>query len=287
MRAELLRGTGRAAIYATLIVLALAFLAPLVLMIVTSVRPLDDLRQGSMIAWPASVTFDPWIKAWSEACIGTQCTGLRAYYMNSILIVLPSTIISTALGAINGFALSKVRFPGAAILLVLITFGVFIPYQAILIPAAQLLGILHLLNKIPGLILLQTTYGIPICTLFFRNYYATLPDELFKAAKLDGAGFLSCLVYIALPLSGPIIAVTMIWQFTQIWNDFLFGVTFVSGSSQPIIVALNNLVNTTFGVKEYNVNMAATIITALPTLLVYIFAGKYFVRGLTVGSVKG
>jgi glucose/mannose transport system permease protein len=278
---------GRILLYALLTVFAIFFLAPLAVMVSTSLRPLAELTQGSIIGLPQNVTFDAWTKAWNQACIGTRCEGLQAFYMNSVLIVVPATVLSTALGAINGFALSKVRLPGAEILLVLIVFGVFMPYQAILIPAAQLLGKLGLLNTIPGLVLLQTAYGIPICTLFFRNYYASIPDELVKASKMDGAGFFRTFWYIILPLSPPIIAVTMIWQFTAIWNDFLFGVTFVSGSSQPIIVALNNLVNTTFGVKEYNVDMAATIITALPTLLVYVLAGKYFVRGLTVGSVKG
>lgn len=278
---------GKILLYTLLAVFALFFLAPLAVLVSTSLRPLAELTQGSIIGLPKNVTFDAWVKAWSQACIGTRCEGLQAFYMNSVLIVLPATVISTALGAINGFALSKVRLPGAELLLVLIVFGVFMPYQAILIPAAQLLGKLGLLNTIPGLVLLQTTYGIPICTLFFRNYYASIPDELVKASKMDGAGFFRTFWYIILPLSPPIIAVTMIWQFTAIWNDFLFGVTFVSGSQQPIIVALNNLVNTTFGVKEYNLDMAATIITALPTLLVYVLAGKYFVRGLTVGSVKG
>jgi glucose/mannose transport system permease protein len=278
---------GRILLYALLTVFAIFFLAPLAVMVSTSLRPLAELTQGSIIGLPQNVTFDAWTKAWNQACIGTRCEGLQAFYMNSVLIVVPATVLSTALGAINGFALSKVRLPGAEILLVLIVFGVFMPYPAILIPAAQLLGKLGLLNTIPGLVLLQTAYGIPICTLFFRNYYASIPDELVKASKMDGAGFFRTFWYIILPLSPPIIAVTMIWQFTAIWNDFLFGVTFVSGSSQPIIVALNNLVNTTFGVKEYNVDMAATIITALPTLLVYVLAGKYFVRGLTVGSVKG
>lgn len=277
----------RILIYAVLIFLAAFFVAPLLLMILTSLRPAEEIARGSIFALPGELTFYAWKKAWSEACIGTRCVGLSAFYLNSFLIVVPAAIISTALGAINGYALSKVRFPGADVLFALIVFGVFVPYQAILIPAAQVLGQLGLLNKIGGLILVQTIYGIPICTLFFRNYYKSVPDELVNAATIDGAAFWSIFFYIILPLSPPIIAVTLIWQFTQIWNDFLFGVTFSSGSSQPVIVALNNLVNTTFGVKEYNVDMAATIITALPTLVVYVFAGNFFVRGLTVGSVKG
>lgn len=277
----------RAVLYAVLLSLALFFLAPLALMLITSLRPTEDFRGQSIISWPGAWSLYAWTKAWGEACIGTRCVGLKAYYLNSFMIVIPAAIFSTALGAINGFTLSKLRFPGSNLLFILIVFGVFIPYQAILIPAAQLLGKLGLLNTIWGLILVQSVYGIPICTLFFRNYYASIPDELIKAAKIDGAGYWAIFFSIILPLSPPIIAVTLIWQFTAIWNDFLFGVTFSSGASQPVIVALNNLVNTTFGVKEYNVDMAGTIITALPTLVIYVLAGKYFVRGLTVGSVKG
>lgn len=278
---------GRIGLYAVLLLLAAFFLLPLAVMLLTSLRSPEDFQNASIIAFPREISGYAWKKAWSEACIGTRCIGLRAFYLNSILIVVPAAIMSTALGAINGFALARWRVPGAKAILILIVFGIFIPYQAILIPAAQVLGMLGLLNKIGGLILVQTVYGIPICTLFFFNYYASVPGELVKAAEIDGAGFWATFAYIMVPLSPPIIAVTLIWQFTQIWNDFLFGVTFTSGNSQPVIVALNNIVNTTFGVKEYNVDMAATIITALPTLVVYVFAGNYFVRGLTVGSVKG
>lgn len=277
----------RIALYLTLIVLAAFFLMPLVVMLLTSLRSPQDFQNASIIALPREISSYAWKKAWSEACIGTRCIGLRAFYLNSVLIVVPAAVLSTTLGAVNGFALARWRLPGSKTILILIVFGVFIPYQAILIPAAQVLGMLGLLNEIAGLVLVQTIYGIPICTLFFFNYYATVPGELVKAAEIDGAGFWATFAYIMVPLSPPIIAVTLIWQFTQIWNDFLFGVTFTSGNSQPVIVALNNIVNTTFGVKEYNVDMAATIITALPTLVVYVFAGKYFVRGLTVGSVKG
>jgi glucose/mannose transport system permease protein len=277
----------RIMLYAVLLSLAAFFLAPLALMVITSLRPTEDFRGQSIIGWPGAWSFYAWTKAWGEACIGTRCVGLKAYYLNSFLIVVPSALISTSLGAINGFTLSKLKIPGGNLIFILIVFGVFIPYQAILIPAAQLLGKLGLLNSILGLIVVQSVYGIPICTLFFRNYYASIPDELVKAAKIDGAGYWAIFFSIILPLSPPIIAVTLIWQFTAIWNDFLFGVTFSSGSSQPVIVALNNLVNTTFGVKEYNVDMAGTIIAALPTLVIYVLAGKYFVRGLVVGSVKG
>ena len=169
----------------------------------------------------------------------------------------------------------------------MLLFGSFIPFQVVLLPLSQTLGFLGLASSIPGLVLVHVVYGLAFTTLFFRNYYVTLPDDLVRAATIDGAGFFTIFRRIILPLSPSILVVTVIWQFTQIWNDFLFGASFTSGGSQPVTVALNNLVNTTTGVKLYNVDMAAAIIAALPTLLVYVVAGRYFVRGLTAGSVKG
>ncbi len=179
------------------------------------------------------------------------------------------------------------RFRGADTVFALLLFGCFIPFQVVLLPMARMLGLMGLAGTIPGLMLVHVIYGLGFTTLFFRNYYVTIPSELIKAAKVDGAGFFRIFGSIFLPLSTPIIVVSIIWQFTQIWNDFLFGVSFSSAGSQPVTVALNNIVNSTTGVKEYNVDMAAAIIAAAPTLLVYIVAGKYFIRGLTAGSVKG
>ena len=195
--------------------------------------------------------------------------------------------ISTLLGALNGYVVAQWRFKGANIIFSLMLFGCFIPFQVILLPMARLLGLMGIAGTIPGLIFVHVIYGIGFTTLFFRNYYVTIPSELVKAAKVDGANFLRIFWSIFLPLSLPIIVVTVIWQFTQIWNDFLFGVSFSQAGTQPVTVALNNIVNSTTGVKEYNVDMAAAIIAALPTLLVYVVAGKYFIRGLTAGSVKG
>ena len=166
-------------------------------------------------------------------------------------------------------------------------FGCFIPFQVILLPMARLLGIMNIAGTIQGLVFVHVIYGIGFTTLFFRNFYVTISPEILKAAKIDGASFLRIFFTIFLPISLPIITVTVIWQFTQIWNDFLFGVSFSQAGTQPVTVALNNIVNSTTGVKEYNVDMAAAIIAAIPTLVVYIFAGKYFIRGLTSGSVKG
>jgi glucose/mannose transport system permease protein len=202
-------------------------------------------------------------------------------------MALPAVVISTMLGALTGFALTKFRFRGANLVFALILFGCFVPFQVVILPMAQTLGKLGITNTVYGLILVHSVYGLAFTTLFFRNYYVTIPDELVRAATIDGAGFFTIFWRIILPLSPPIIVVSVIWQFTQIWNDFLFGASFTTGGAQPVTVALNNLVNTTTGVKQYNVDMAAALITAAPTLFVYIVAGRYFVRGLTAGSVKG
>ena len=229
------------------------------------------------------MTFDPWRTAWSGACTGIQGEGLRLYFWNTILITAPAVFISTLIGALNGYVVAQWRFKGANIIFALILFDCFIPLQVVLLPMARLLGLMGLAGSIQGLIFVHVIYGIGFTTLFFRNFYVTVPSELVKAAKVDGANFFRIFMTIFLPLSLLIIVVTVIWQFTQIWNDFLFGVSF----SQPVTVALNDIVNSTTGVKEYNVDMAAAIIAALLTLLVYVVAGKYFIRGLTAGSVKG
>ena len=278
---------GRLVVYGCLFVVALVYLMPLWVMVVTSLKPLDEIYGGSFIGLPKAITFDAWRAAWSEACIGTECTGLKPYFVNSLLMVIPAVALSTGIGAINGYILTKWKFPGANFVFGLLLFGCFLPYQAILIPMARTLGLLGLAGSIPGLVAVHASYGICFTTLFFRNYFVSLPDELTKAAMVDGAGFFRIFWSVILPTSIPIIVVSCIWQFTQIWNDFLFGVSFTSGSSSPITVALNNIVNVTTGRKQYNVDMAAAMIAAIPTLVVYIVAGRYFVRGLTAGAVKG
>lgn len=278
---------GRLVVYGCLIVVALVYLMPLWVMVVTSLKPLDEIYSGSFIGMPKAITLDAWRAAWSEACIGTECTGLKPYFVNSLLMVIPAVALSTGIGAINGYILTKWKFPGANFVFGLLLFGCFLPYQAILIPMARTLGLLGLAGSIPGLVAVHASYGICFTTLFFRNYFVSLPDELTKAAMVDGAGFFRIFWSVILPTSIPIIVVSCIWQFTQIWNDFLFGVSFTSGSSSPVTVALNNIVNVTTGRKQYNVDMAAAMIAAIPTLVVYIVAGRYFVRGLTAGAVKG
>jgi len=278
---------GRVIIYLILFFFALIYLAPLYVMFTTSLKDIEEIRSGNLMALPIDPTFYAWTKAWSSACTGSECEGLAPYFWNSVRIVFPAVIISTIIGAFNGYSLAKWKFKGSELLFGALLFGCFIPFQVILLPMAKLLGSLGLANTVTGLVMVHVIYGIAFTTLFFRNYYVGIPTELVKAAKLDGAGFYNIFRHIFLPLSTPIFVVTIIWQFTQIWNDFLFGVVYSGSGTQPITVALNNLVNTSVGGKEYNVDMAAAIIAALPTLVVYVIAGKYFVRGLTAGAVKG
>lgn len=278
---------GRIVVYTLLILFALYYLMPLFVMITTSLKTLDDIRGGNLLALPAQITFEAWAKAWSSACTGVDCDGLKANFWNSVSFVAPAVLISTLIGAMNGYVLTMWRFRGSDLFFTLLLLGCFIPFQVVLLPMAQTLGYLGIANTTAGLIFVHVVYGLAFTTLFFRNFYVTIPDEMIKAARIDGAGFFRIFWRIILPVSPPIIVVCIIWQFTQIWNDFLFGVVFSSGERQPITVALNNLVNTSTGVKEYNVDMAAAIIAGLPTLLVYVIAGKYFMRGLTAGAVKG
>jgi glucose/mannose transport system permease protein len=278
---------GRIFIYGILVLFAAYFLIPLLVMILTSLKSMEDIRTGNLISFPAKITLDAWKTAWESACIGVTCNGIKGFFWNSVKMVVPAVTISTLIGALNGYVFSKWRFKGSEVIFSLLLIGCFIPFQVILLPMARTLGTLGISQSIAGLILVHVVYGLAFTTLFFRNFYVTIPDDLVKAARIDGAGFFRIFWRIILPLSAPILVVCVIWQTTQIWNDFLFGVVFSSGDTQPVTVALNNLVNTSTGVKEYNVDMAAAIIAALPTLFVYVVAGKYFLRGLTAGSVKG
>jgi glucose/mannose transport system permease protein len=277
----------RALLYAILLLFAVYYLLPLFVMVVNSLKPLSEIQSGNMLALPQEWTLAPWRSAWDQAQIGIQATGLAPYFWNSIKMVIPAVAIATILGALNGYVLTKWRFPGHRIVFGLMLFSCFIPFQTVLIPMARVLGLLGLAGTTPGLILVHVVYGLGFTTLFFRNYYEAFPNELIRAAEMDGAGFWPIFTRILLPSSGPIIVVTVIWQFTNVWNDFLFGASFASPASQPITVALNNLVNSSTGVREYNVHFAGAILAALPTLIVYVVAGRYFVRGLMAGAVKG
>jgi glucose/mannose transport system permease protein len=277
----------RVALYLILIITAFAFIMPVYVMVVNSLKPLDEIRSGDLMALPVAWTIEPWLQAWSKAQIGVQATGLKPYFINSFLLVIPAVVISTLIGALNGYILTQFKFKLADALFAAMLFSVFIPFQIVLIPMAKTLGMLGLAGTVKGLIFVNVVYGIGFTTLFFRNYYAAFPNELIRSARMDGAGFFGVLSRILLPNSAPIIVVTVIWQFTNIWNEFLFGASFSDYTSFPLTVALNNLVSSSTGVKEYNVHFAGAFIAAIPTLVVYLVSGKYFVRGLMAGSVKG
>jgi glucose/mannose transport system permease protein len=290
MSASMAPGTNRAGrffVYGILLLACLYYLLPLFVMLSTSLKSLDEIRAGNLLSLPKSLNFDAWAKAWGTACTGVQCEGLKGYLWNSVRFTIPAIVISTLMGAITGYVLAWWRFKGSNVLFGLLLLGCFIPFQVVLLPMARTLGWLGMANTTAGLVFVHVVYGLAFTTLFFRNFYVTVPAELVKAAKIDGASFFQIFWRIILPLSIPTIMVTIIWQFTQIWNDYLFGVVFSSGEQQPVTAGLNNLVNTSTGVKEYNVDMAAAVIAALPTLLVYVVAGKYFIRGMTAGAVKG
>ncbi|MDF1536961.1 MAG: carbohydrate ABC transporter permease [bacterium] len=278
---------GRIFIYGLLGIAAVYYLLPFIIMVMTSVKSMEDIRMGTLISLPTRITFEAWREAWGTACIGVECNGIKGYFLNSVKMVIPAVVISTAFGAVNGYVFSKWKFRGSEMIFSMLLIGCFIPFQVILLPMARTLGQFGLAQSLTGLILVHVVYGLAFTTLFFRNFYVNIPDDLVKAARIDGAGFFTIFWRIILPLSIPIIVVTVIWQTTQIWNDFLFGVVFSGGDTQPVTVALNNLVNTSTGVKKYNVDMAAAIIAGAPTLFVYIVAGKYFLKGLTAGAVKG
>ncbi|SHG65617.1 carbohydrate ABC transporter membrane protein 2, CUT1 family (TC 3.A.1.1.-) [Kaistia soli DSM 19436] len=293
----------RIVIYGLLIFFALIYLIPFFVMLVTSLKTMPEIQQGNMLALPKAPTIDPWIRAWGEACVGLTCEGIHGYFWNSIKMVVPAVAISTILGALNGYVLTKWRFKGHKLVFGLMLFACFIPFQAVLLPMATVLGEFGQIGKAltnatgfafgfgnptVNLVFVHVVYGLGFTTLFFRNYYEAFPTELVKAAMVDGASFFQIFRRVLLPNSLPIIVVTVIYQFTNIWNDFLFASAYAgSGDVMPMTVALNNVVNTSTGVVEYNVNMAAAMIAAMPTLLVYVLAGRYFVRGLMAGAVKG
>ena len=274
-------------LYGTLLVVAIYYLIPLYVMIVTSLKGMPEIRLGNIFSPPVEVTFEPWIKAWSQACTGLNCDGLSRGFWNSVLITVPSVIVSIAIASINGYALANWRFKGANLFFTILIFGAFIPYQIMIYPLVILLRDLGIYTKLPGLILIHSIFGMPILTLLFRNYFTTIPEELFKAARVDGARFWGIYFRVMMPMSLPIFVVAIIMQVTGIWNDFLFGVIYTKPDTYPMTVQLNNIVNSVQGVKEYNVNMAATLLTGLVPLAIYFISGKLFVRGIAAGAVKG
>ncbi len=274
-------------VYGTLFVAAVYYLLPLYVMVVTSLKGLPEIRLGNIFAPPVEVTFQPWVKAWAEACTGLNCDGLSRGFWNSVRITVPSVILSIAIASVNGYALANWRFKGADLFFTILIVGAFIPYQVMLYPIVIILREMGLYGSLWGLVLVHSVFGMPILTLLFRNYFTSLPEELFKAARVDGAGFWGIYFKIMLPMSLPIFVVALIIQVTGIWNDFLFGVVYARPETYPMTVQLNNIVNSVQGVKEYNVNMAATLLTGLVPLTIYFISGKLFVRGIAAGAVKG
>ena len=274
-------------IYGVLGLVAFYYMVPLYVMVMTSVKGMPEIRMGDIFSPPLEITFQPWVKAWSEACTGLNCDGLSRGFWNSVKITVPSTLISIFIASVNGYALANWRFKGSNVFFTILIFGAFIPYQVMIYPIVIILREMGLYTTLTGLVMVHTVFGMPILTLLFRNYFISLPDELFKAARIDGAGFWGVFFKIMVPMSLPIFVVGIILQVTGIWNDFLFGVIYTKPVNYPITVQLNNIVNSVQGIKEYNVNMAATMLTALVPLVVYFVSGKLFVRGIAAGAVKG
>jgi glucose/mannose transport system permease protein len=256
-------------------------------MVATSLKSMDEIRHTQILAWPVTPTFQAWTTAWSEVCAGVECGGIRVGFWNSMAIVVPSTLVPIAVGALNGYALSLWRPRGADGLFGVLMMGAFIPVQVMIYPLVKILAAMGLFGSLPGLILVHLIFSMPVMTLLFRNYYASLPPELFKAARVDGAGFWRIFVSIIWPLSTPMVVVAAIMQITGVWNDYILGLTFAGPDWRPMTVQLNNVINTTTGERLYNVNMAATLLTSAVPLLVYFGSGRWFVRAISAGAVKG
>jgi glucose/mannose transport system permease protein len=277
----------RIGVYAFLLTAALFFLLPLYVMVATSLKPMEEIRLGNIFALPLQVTFAPWVEAWSSACTGVACDGIRSGFWNSVAITVPSTVLPILLGALNGYALSFWRPRGSQLLFGILMVGAFIPLQVMMFPLVRILATLGWFGSLPGIVLVHTVFAMPIMTLLFRNYYAAIPHELFQAARIDGGGFWRIFVQLMLPMSVPIIVVAAIMQVTGVWNDYILGLVFAGRENLPMTVQLNNVINTTTGTRLYNVNMAATILTSLVPLAIYFISGRWFVRGIAAGAVKG
>jgi glucose/mannose transport system permease protein len=276
----------RMLIYLVVSLIAAAYLVPLLVVVLNSLRTAEEIAQTSMIGWPKQWAWGNYVVAWGDFCVAQTCAGIRPYMLNSALVTIPATIVSTLLGAVAGYAVSLWRFRGDRWIYGVVTLGIFLPQQMRLLPWTIVLRDLGLTNTLTGLVMIHTIQGLSFTTLFCRNYYIAIPQELIRAARIDGAGFYRIFWRIVLPLSPPILIVTVIWQFTHIWNEFLYGVTFTTGQQQPVTAALIALSASIADIPQHGVQSAAVMIAALPTLLVYLFGGRYFVRGLTAGAVK-
>lgn len=280
------RSAARLAVYLALLLAALFFALPAWFGIVNAFKPLKEIQAGNVLGLPAVWTVEPWIAAWSSACTGgPKCQGLARFFIDSLLVVVPATLISTLWGCFNGYVLAKWRFRGVDMVFLLM-FGTFMPAALFVFPLSVIFARLGLSDSLFGLVVVHTIYSVPV-SLYFRNYFVGFPGELIKAARIDGAGLWMIFWRIVLPTAQPILVVVAIMQFTAIWNDFLFALVLAPSDQQLVTVGLNNLTNVQEDVPHHNVYMAAALICGLPTLLLCIVAGKYFVRGLTAGAVKG
>jgi len=265
---------------ALLIMFAAVLLMPIYVVLVTSFK--SGAEYGAATAWslPKAPTIEGWVAAWDA---------LAPALFRSVILAVFAAVISSILGSMNGFVFAKWKFPGADVIFTMFLFGMFIPYQAVMIPLQRLMINMNqnapFMQGIPTLIVAHVIYGIPICTLIFRNYYATaVPNEILEAARVDGAGMMRIYRSIVLPVSAPAFVVTLIWQFTSAWNDFLFALFLTNRNTGPVTYALMELSSAQN--PDYARTMAGVLIASLPTLLVYIALGKYFIRGLMSGSVK-
>ncbi len=274
-------------VYLCLTGAACAFAVPLLIMLLTSFKTMDEIRAGTIFSLPQALDWSAWTKAWGSACTGLLCNGISPGFWNSVKILVPSVISSIFCGAITGYALAIWRFRGADAILLGLMAGAFLPYQVIIYPLVKITSFLGIYGTLPGIVVLHVVFGMPLMTMLFRNYFMSIPTDLIKAARIDGAGFFRIFFSILLPMSPNMLIVAVILQVTGIWNDFLLGLIFAGQANQPMTVQLNNIVVNSHGTVEYNVNMAATILTALPPLIVYLISGRYFVRGIASGSVKG
>ncbi|MFK0334668.1 carbohydrate ABC transporter permease [Rhizobium sp. NPDC090275] len=278
---------GRVGLYAFIIITALFFLLPLIVMIITSLKTMDQIRQGGLFDLPSPFTFDAWVRAWTSACTGLTCNGVKVGFWNSIRILVPSTILSIGIAAWTGYMLSFWRVRGATVLFTILMVGAFIPFQVFIYPLVRVFSTVGIFGTVTGIVIVHTAFGLPMLSLLFRNFFMGLPIDLFKASRVDGASIWQIFRHIMLPMATPMVIVAVILQVTGIWNDFILGVVFAGPNNQPMTVQLNNIVNSVSGEKEYNVNMAATMITALVPLAVYFLSGRWFVRGIAAGAVKG
>ena len=277
----------RAGLYGFVLMCTLFFLLPIYVMVSTSVKDMPEIRESNVLAPPQAPTLQAWDAAWNTACTGLDCSGVKVGFTNSVKIVVPVVLLSILLGAVNGYVLSFWRFRGANLVFTVLLLGAFIPLQVVLFPLVKLWAAVGIYGSLVGIIAVHVIFGLPVVTLMYRNFYASLPIEIFKAARVDGAGFWRIFWSVILPMSAPITVVVVIWQATGAWNDYILGLTFGGRTNAPMTVQLNNIIGSQTGERQFNVEMAATLMTAAVPLLIYIVSGRWFVRGIAAGAVKG